>query len=482
MPEQSTHPLIKRRVHLPPPQKPHTYLIRSTKVSFLNTLIERREAVKVEIEAILAAPVAEKRTDLTDAESAKFNELTEESRALDTKIESATAQAASDAKLAEARASVAKFVMATGSGAAKITEPLTYSKEGRNSFARDMVRSRLSNDVDATVRLQRHMKEVAVENRANSTTDTAGGEFVPPLWVLDDYAEYARGSRVGSNLVTVRPMPEGTDSINIPTITTGTKTAFQGGNNAAVTHRDLVTSSVAGSVETIAGYNDVSIQLIQQSPLAGGIDELVFGDLMEDYVLTLNTAVVGTDDGTSNTLKGMVYQGHANNLVTWTETTPTALGMITAINKGISAVGNNRKKPAEAILMTLSQWSWLNSQVDSQGRPLILPGVQGPTNAVGISKDGAPVSGLVGVIGGLPVYADLTMTKTYATNQAPILVGRFSDSRLYESELYTGVFPDVNSSTLGVRFRLHGYVALAHRHAKSIVSIDGTGAVAPTGY
>ena len=70
----------------------------------------------------------------------------------------------------------------------------------------------------------------------------------------------------------------------------------------------------------------------------------------------------------------------------------------------------------------------------------------------------------------------------YATNQAPILVGRFSDSYLFTSGVTTKVFEDVLSSTMGVRFRAHQYAAIAHRQAESVVALTGTGTVAPTGY
>jgi len=444
-------------------------------MSFLDNARERREAVTAEKDAILAAVEAEKRSDLTAEETAKFDALVEESRSLDAKIEKFSAEAAADAKASEARASVASIVTPKVTTQV-LSEPTTYSKEARTSYFRDLVGMK-AGDHESTERLLRHKAEV----RAISTTDTAMGEFVPPLWLVNEYAEFARAASVGKNLVTNFDLPGGTDSISIPTITTGSLTAIQAGNNAAVTTRDEVTSSVTAPVRTFAGYSDASQQLLDQSAIGSQIDKIIFGDLMADLALRLNTAVVGTNDGTSNTLYGLTAFGHTN-VVTWTETTPTALNMLASINKAISSVANNRFLPAEAILMTPSHWYWLNSQVDSQGRPLILPGVGGPVNAPGVNGAPAASAGLVGSIAGVPVYLDATMSKVYATNQAPILVGRFSDSYLFTSGVTTKVFEDVLSSTMGVRFRAHQYGAIAHRQSKSVVSIDGTGAVAPTGY
>lgn len=444
-------------------------------MSFLDNARERREAVTVEKDAILAAVEAEKRSDLTAEESAKFDALVEESRSLDAKIEKFAAEAVADAKASEARASVASIVTPKVTTQV-VSEPTTYAKEARTSYFRDLVGMK-AGDADATERLHSHMREI----RAVSTTDTAMGEFVPPLWLIDSYAEFARAASVGKNLVTNLNLPGGTDSISIPTITTGSLAAIQAGNNAAVTTRDQVTSSVTAPVRTIAGYTEASQQLLDQSAIGSQIDKIIFGDLMADIALQLNSKVVGTNDGTSNTIYGLTKFGITNEIV-WTETTPTALKMLQNINKAISQVATSRYLPADAILMTPAHWYWLNGQVDSNGRPLVLPGVNGPQNAIGVNTNGGASAGLVGSIAGLPVYIDATMTKTYATDQAPILVGRFSDSYLFTSGVTTKVFEDVLSSTLGVRFRAHQYAAIAHRQAESVVALTGTGTVAPSGY
>jgi HK97 family phage major capsid protein len=208
---------------------------------------------------------------------------------------------------------------------------------------------------------------------------------------------------------------------------------------------------------------------------------------MADYALQLNTAVVGTGDGTSGTLKGLVTLGTdtTNGIpTTWTETTPTAVNGAIAIAKAISKVVTNRYKAAEAIVMHPSMWYWLASQVDGSNRPLVVPvtGASQAFNSAGtITNPGAP-AGLVGTIQGVPVFIDATVTKTYATNQSPILVGKFSDSYLFESGVKTRVLPDLLSANLTVRFQVYGYAALAHRYNKAVSAISGTGSVAPTGY
>lgn len=447
-------------------------------MSLASKLKEQRDGLVAEVETTLAAE--DVNAEALDAASAKQEEIA----ALDERIATAEKVEARTAALAESRKASG---VATFGGATVTKEAMTYDKDGKNSFVRDMIGAQLRNDRASWERLNRHQMEVNVETRDISRTDGAGGDFVPPIYLINEYAEFARAARVTADLVTNMALPAGTDSINIPQITTGTLAAFQSADNTATTTRDMVSSTVTAPVRTISGYENVSIQLVEQSPLAGGLDRLVFGDLMADYALQLNTAVVGSGDGTSGNLKGLITLGTdtTNGIpTTWTETTPSAVNGLIAIAKGISKVTTNRFKAAEAIVMHPSMWYWFASQVDGSNRPLVVPvtGASQAFNAAGtVTNPGAP-AGLVGTIQGVPVFIDATLPKTYATNQSPILVGKFSDSYLFESGVKTRVLPDVLSANLTVRFQVYGYAALAHRFNKSVSAITGTGTVAPSGY
>lgn len=449
-------------------------------MSLVSKLKEQRDGLVAEVEAALASDdvTAEALDAVTDKQA--------EIEKVDARLASVEAAEKRTAAIAESRKEAG---VATFGGAVVTREAHTYAKNGDNSFVRDMIAGTLRNDRSAWERLHRHQQEVAVETRDISRTDGAGGDFVPPIYLINEYAEFARAARVTADLVTNMALPAGTDSINIPQITTGTLSAFQSADNAATTTRDMVSSTVTAPVRTISGYENVSIQLVEQSPLAGGLDRLVFGDLMADYALQLNTAVVGAGDGTSGTLKGLITLGtdSTNGIpTTWTETTPTAPNGLISIAKAISKVTTNRYKAAEAIVMHPSLWYWFASQVDGASRPLVVPIAGGSQafNAAGINAAPGAPAGLVGTIQGVPVYIDATMPKTYgaATNQTPVLVGKFSDSYLFESGVKTRVLPDVLSANLTVRFQVYGYAALAHRFNKSVSAITGTGTVAPSGY
>ena len=447
-------------------------------MSLSSKLIEQRDALVAEVESTIAAE------DVTAEALADASAKQDEIAALDERIATAQATEKRTAEIAESRAAAK---VATFGGATVGRQAMTYDKNGENSFVRDMINANLRNDRSSWERLYRHQQEVAVETRDVSRTDGAGGDFVPPLYLTNEYAEFARAARVSADLLTNMALPAGTDSINIPQITTGSLSAFQSADNSATTTRDLVTSTVTAPVRTISGYENVSIQLVEQSPLAGGLDRMIFGDLMKDYALQLNTAVIGSGDGTSGTIKGLLTLGTdtTNGIpTTWTETTPTAVNGLASIAKAISKVVTNRYQDVEAIVMHPSTWYWLMSQVDGQSRPLVVPAAAGPFNANGVVSNPGAAKGLVGTIHGVPVYVDATVTKTYgaSTNQSPIFVGKFSDSYLFESGTKTRVLPDVLSANLTVRFQVYGYAALAHRFNKAVSAVTGTGTVAPSGY
>ena len=213
-------------------------------MSLASKLKEQRDGLVAEVETTLAAE--DVTADALDAASKAQDDIA----ALDERIATAEKVEARTAAIAESRkeSKVANF-----GGAVVTREAMTYDKDGRNSFVRDMIGAQLRNDRSSWERLARHQQEVAIETRDISRTDGAGGDFVPPIYLINEYAEFARAARVTADLVTNMALPAGTDSINIPQITTGTLSAFQSADNAATTTRDMVSSTVTAPVRTISG-------------------------------------------------------------------------------------------------------------------------------------------------------------------------------------------------------------------------------------
>jgi len=245
-------------------------------MSYTDKVIERREEVKAEMDAILEAVATEDRTDLTDDESAKVETLAEEARSLDTKIAKLQEQAASDAKLAEARAAVADVAMPKVGGAIVTREARTYSPQAESSFVKDAFNSQFKNDFAANERLARHMREEAIERRDVGTGAFEG--LVVPQYLTDLAAPLSRAGRPFLDAATNKhTLPASGMTINISRMTTGTATAIQATENAAVQETDADDTLLTINVRTIAGQQDISRQAIERGT---GIDAFVVADLI----------------------------------------------------------------------------------------------------------------------------------------------------------------------------------------------------------
>jgi HK97 family phage major capsid protein len=429
----------------------------------LESLRESRAAKASEAAELLnGEPTAEALATV----EARHSEIAE----LDAQISTVEATEARTAVIAEAKAVV-------GSAYVK-SEPMTYSEHGQRSFVRDLINAQVRNDQGAWSSLHRHMDEVRVETRDISRTDGAIGEFVPPLWLVDQYAKTLRPGRTTADLLTKMALPAGTDSINIPRITTGTDVAAQTADNAATTAQDMVTTAVTAPVRTISGYENVSLQLVEQSPLAGGIDRMIFADLMQAYDYRLDVAVLN-GVGTAGDLTGL-FNTIGIGTVTYTSGTPTAAGYQTAFAQALSTVAKNRFQGAEAIVVAPEIWYGLVGLSDTQGRPVVVPAANGPMNAVGVNNAPGAAQGSVGTILGVPVYLDAAIPTI--SSAKPALVAAFSDTMLFESGMKTRVLPDVLSANLTVRFQLYGYAAIAARYPAGVAKVIGTGFNPQSGY
>lgn len=356
-------------------------------------------------------------------------------------------------------------------------EPLTYERTSPHSIFRDMHKSG-QGDRAASERLSRHMAEIRVEQPEKydlSSTDSAGGYLVAPIWLQNEFAEYKRAGRVTANVIGSRPLPAGTDSINIPTQTGGTSVATQADNDP-VSETDATFSTVAADVKTIAGMQDVSQQLLDRS--VPGIDEIVFADLARAYNVSLDTAVLNSS--VSNN-KGLLQVSSINSS-TYTSATPTVAGLYPKVADVIQQINSGLYSSADAIIMHPRRWGFLLAGLDTANRPLITP--YAPSNAVA-QQDGVVAEGPVGSLQGLPVYVDSNVPTTLgsSTTEDRIIVISKSSLLLWEDQTgpYLGTFPDVGSGTLTVRFRLHNYYAQCYsRYAEAIGAVSGTGLVTPT--
>ena len=419
---------------------------------------------------------------LSSGEMVKEKTLTKDLKAVSKKLKEAHSADELRGRIAKVDPTLA------GGGSFFTSDSIIYSPESRDSYFYDMYKSS-TGDSSARERLDRHSLQFrdaarsidAPEMRAISTTSGAGGEFAPPLWLINAYIAAVRPARATADAVTKIPLPAGTDLINIPKIQTGTAVALQQVNNTSLNIQDITTTSVAAPVLTVGGGQIISLQLFQQSPMAGQMDKVILSDLLADYARQIGTLVI---NGTGSAGQPTGLLTVAGSSIAYTDASPGFMGpgkLYAQIGKAIQTIQTTRYLAPTVIVMHPRRWAWCAVQVDSAGRAVILPNDNGPLNASAVQMSGN-AEGYVGKMFGLPVIVDpnIPINTGVGTNQDPIIVMKADDTWLYEGQLNAQVFAETYSNTLGLFARVYAYFALAHRLPQSIAVINGTGLVTPT--
>jgi len=448
----------------------------------LQELLEQRAALKTELDGILKEPTAEQRA-LNDDEDRAFTEKRDAIRKTDTDMEAVQARIA-DLEDEEKRSATADEMRSRftpegpqPTGVTVVSEPETYRKGGKASYFRDLYRSQHVGDRAAMERLQRNDREVAegLEKRALTTTDGSAGEFVPPLWMINDYVALARAGRVVADQVQHQPLPPGTDTISLPRVATGTATAEQATQNTAVQNTDATTSSVSASVATIAGQQVVPQQLLDQSPI--NMDAILLADLAADYAVKLDTFVINNNAANK---RGLLNVTGANG-ITYTDATPTVGEAYSKVGDGIQQIHTGRLLPPDKIFMHPRRWAWYTVSLDTNGRPLVVPSANMPQNVLAAMSD-VISEGFVGTLQGLPVYVDPNIPTNLGagTNEDRVIVARSSDVILFEATPRSETFRETKADQLSVLLRFYNYAALhSERYPKSLSVVSGTGLIAP---
>lgn len=464
-------------------------------MSHLDKLIELRAAALAEIteakearEAIVAAAEAEER-NATDEELAECRAKTGIVKDAQAKVDSLSEEI-SDLEAEEARAGkndeMSKHV-AKATTRTEVKEGLTYEKRNGVSYGQDLVTSQIGSGAAreaANERLRRHAVDVETNKElraAINTTDGTGGEFVPPLWVISDYVKFARAARPYANLTVSRPLPAGTDVIKVPKVVTGTDVDVQVTQNTEVHESSFTDTNVSADVITIAGFQPVSRQQLDWSPIR--FDDEIFEDLLRAYAAKVDAQVIGGTGIANGQLLG-VRNTPSIVTVTATETgtqLAKAQALYRALADAIARVYTGAVVDPEVIVMHPRRWAALSAAINSDGSPAIVGAGQGFNRLA--TTDGVGFDRAVGMLHGLPVVtaSHLPTNLGAATNEDVVHVMKASDLRLYESGPRAEAFRETQATKLQVILQVHGYTAFtAGRQPKSIVEIGGTALTAPT--
>jgi HK97 family phage major capsid protein len=479
-----------------------------------------RDALSAEIDKLVATPIPEERA-AADTAAAEIEDKLNQRARLDERIRITDEQEARRQADAETQRRLGQ-----GDDRPPVTilsEPRTYGPANpRSSYFLDLARVTMGQgDGDGGVaaardRQARHAKELEVElpareeyrdkmareqsnrtlradgyNRAArdnafekrvnpNRTDGQGGNFVPPLWLIDEFIDLPRFGRTTANLCKQMALPTGTDSINLPKIATGTATGVQTADAGGVQSTDLTDTSVSAPVRTVAGQQDIAIQLLDQSPIS--FDEVVFADLIADYNQKLDVQVV-SGSGAAGQVTGILTVGGIN-AVTYTDATPTLPELWVPLLQAASQIAKNRKQAGTGVVMTPSMWYWALSQLDTTNRPLIVPGAiaLNPMADGGLLESDGPAGVLTY---GLPAFMDGNIPSNLGggANETRVITARWQDLYLWEGSMRSRVLSEVLSGTLQVRLQIYNYVAfMANRRPEAISVISGTGLIPTAGF
>jgi len=447
-------------------------------MSYFDKVVERRDAVKAEMDAVLEAVASEDRTDLTVEETEKVDALVEEARSLDTKIEKLKAQADADAKASEVRASVAAVATPRVGGTTVTRESRTYSERSDSSFFKDAYNAQFKSDFTAQDRLARHMREEEIERRDVGTAQFEG--LVIPQYLIDLAAPLARAGRPFADFATNKmTLPPSGMTLNISRMTTGSSTAVQVTQNDAVSETDVDDTLLTVNVRTIAGQQDLSRQAIERGT---GIDVFVAADLIKSWHTTLDSQILN-GAGTAGTIKGLRNSG--GNAITFTSTAPTVGLLYPKLADAIQQIQTNSFTNPTHFIMHPRRLAFLLAAVDSTNRPLVVPAANGPMNAAGVGAGSSSYGNSGYQMMGLPIITDANIGTTYGTttNQDEIYVVNAGESHLWEQpgSPFTLRYDATGAGNLTIKTVVYGYAAYtAERYPLAASIISGSGLAAPS--
>lgn len=293
--------------------------------------------------------------------------------------------------------------------------------------------------------------------------------------MIDEYIPGLRAGRVAAGLCRQMDLPPGTDSINIPKLSTLTKVAPQSADAAAVASQDFTDTSVQANVKTLAGQEDVAIQLIEQSP-GQIIDQVIMEDLLADYNRLVDRQVLFAPGASTSSLNageilGIYPSGNwsSTQTVTWTGTGVEITGP--AFNQVLGAMAskvayNRFDLQSFHFVMHPRRYFWFATSLDGSegksGRPVVNTGRNGPFNISVLDGGMTPYEGLAGQTSfGPSIYIDANVPTedagagTGLGGTDDVAIGaKWDDLWLFEGDLRTRVLPEVLSGILAIRFQV----------------------------
>lgn len=469
-------------------------------MTILQTLIEQRDAAFEEFERFVT-PIIEESRDLTPDEEIRKAELNEKVVKLSDRIEEVDAEEIRTAKVNAARA---RITLPVGDGVVR-SELGTYGPGTGHSYFADMCWATIPGDShfrEAQERQDKYGREVirdavndsavrakaikltrehyrkdgenrsrelvsALESRAMDTTGASGGSFVTPQYLVSDYAPYRQFGRVFINDANMQSLPDYGMTVYLPAVQNAAGVGSQN-QNSGVTETDPTAGYLSSNLTTEAGQVTISQQLLDRAGPGVEFDKIVFDQLQRAYNFAINAAVLVA--ATAN-----------SGVVTDASTGSTGADIMQDVYSDLAQAQMQMETSAGVVMsptnfyMNSTQWAWLQSQLDSNGRALIVPSYAGPFNAVAAALAGKDITAPEGQTGyemqSLPVSKDNGIAAS--GSNAQLVVAHMPEVWVWEGDLIPRTIPQTFAQNLSILLQVYAYWTCIVRYPKAVQVISG---------
>ena len=202
------------------------------------------------------------------------------------------------------------------------------------------------------------------------TTTTGGG--VVPDYLSAEYLSIIATSRAFLGNIQNDPIGSAGMSVVYPVHSAGPSVTVQATELTEPASTTLAIGTMSVDLDTYAGANRVSVQLIERS--APSFVDILFRELAGQYSQVTDKA--GVDAAVAG----------AGGTAVVADLSTDAAATFAAFNVANSAIITATREPADTVWLAADRWAELNSLVDADGRPLLVYGANGPMNAQGQSE------------------------------------------------------------------------------------------------
>ena len=357
------------------------------------------------------------------------------------------------------------------------------AQERMNAYGRQVVRDAV-NDPEVRGRAVRMAKQHyrkneararefvgQLETRAMDTTAASGGSFVTPDYLVSQYAPYRQFGRVFIDQANKQDLPEYGMTVYLPKVDGPSSVANQGGDGLAVTETDPTAGYISANLETQAGQVKLSQQLIDRAGPGIEFDKIVFDSLQRNYNQTIDAWALTQALASANIVADAsvgatgisVIQDFYSDIAQATQTMETTEGTVLS--------------PTH-LFVSGPQWSFISSQLDGEGRPLIVPSAGVPYNAIA-----AAISGKTEVVTegrtnyevqDIPVFKDNNIPTIAATPvETQLVVAHMPEVWIWEGDLVPRTIPQTYAGNLQILLQVYTYVAALVRYPYAVQSVQG---------